>query len=142
MRKFLMVMAVLVSGLYLAGNAPIAEAQSTPAASPAVSGMIESTTDMVLSPLARVEVEIIDITGTYEQTAILGRQSIGTPGQTPVKFEVTYDPALVKPGHAYALRVRVYDFGRLMLATIGHPLVISNGNPTNLTVYVHDVGTI
>ena len=38
--------------------------------------------------------------------------------------------------------VEVYDFGRLMLATMNPPLVISNGNPTSLTVYVHDVGTI
>jgi uncharacterized lipoprotein YbaY len=142
MRTLLVALVVLVSGLLLAGTAPSVNAQSTPTATPAIRGTIEFTNGMILSPIGRVEVEIIDITGTDGQTSALGRQRIDSPVQAPVTFEVTYDAAAVQTGHAYALRVRVYDFGRLMLATVDPPLVITNGNPTSLTVYVHDVGTL
>lgn len=142
MRTLLSGLVILVSGVFMAGSAPVAGAQTTPAATAVVRGTIEFSNNMELSPIARVEVEIIDISGTYQETTVLGRQTIDTPQQTGVKFEVSYDPAAVQSGNIYALRVRVYDSGRLMLATVDPPLVITNGNPTNLTVYVQDVGTL
>ena len=142
MRTVLTVLGILAGGLIFAGSVSVAGAQSTPERATAVRGTVESVDDdLMLSAGARVEIEIIDISGDGNITAPLGRQTINNPGRIPFAFEVKYDPTAVDASSTYGVRVRIYDNGRLMLTTINFPLVITSGNPTDLKVVVYDVAT-
>lgn len=64
----------------------------------------------------------------------LGRVRLEHPGNPPVRFEITYDPAGIDPGHRYAVRGRILAEGKLLFTTVRRYAVLTAGHGSEVTL--------
>lgn len=69
-----------------------------------------------LTPEAAVFVDLRDA-GFPPEAPPLARARVVSPGQVPVAFTLTYDPASLDPSRSYALSARITDRGELRFVT-------------------------
>ena len=70
----------------------------------------------------------------------LAKQSGQIKGQVPLPFQLTYDPAHLKPGHTYAVSARIEEDGKLLFITQQRNTVELNGkDPQPLRIRVDQV---
>jgi putative lipoprotein len=81
-----------------------------------VSGTVTYRQREALTPEAVVFVDLRDAGGAPEDPP-LARARIGSPGQVPIAFTLTYDPASLDPSRSYALSARIVDRGELRFVT-------------------------
>jgi uncharacterized lipoprotein YbaY len=106
----------------------------------AVTGMITYPQRIALPEDAVVEVKLSDISLADAPATVIGEQTITNPGQVPIPFVVTYDPAVIDPRFTYAIQVRINDSaGNLMWINTSAYNVITNGNPSTVEVVVEQV---
>jgi putative lipoprotein len=78
-----------------------------------VTGTVECNDRTKFAPETIVEIAIQDVSLADAPAVTLGKQVFKDFKGFPFAFEVPYDPAAVKPGHRYALSVRILVSGRL-----------------------------
>ena len=106
----------------------------------AVIGTVTYLQRIALPEDAVVEVKLSDVSLADAPSVTIGEQIIITPGQVPISFEVTYDPAEIDPRHTYAIQVRINDgTGELLFINTSAYNVITQGNPSNVEVIVEPV---
>ena len=87
-----------------------------------------------------VEVKLSDVSLADAPATTIGEQVITNPGQVPIPFEVTYDPAEIDPRNTYAIQVRINDSaGNLLFINTSAYNVITHDNPSTLEVVVEPV---
>lgn len=72
---------------------------------------------MALPPDAVLEVTLEDVSRADAAAEVLGRTRLESPGQPPIKFTITYDPARLIDGHRYNVRARITRADSLMFVT-------------------------
>jgi uncharacterized lipoprotein YbaY len=106
----------------------------------AVTGTITYLQRIALPEDAVVEVKLSDVSRADAPATVIGEQTITNPGQVPIPFVVTYDPAVIDPRFTYAIQVRITDgAGNLMWINTSAYNVITNGNPSTIEVVVDQV---
>ncbi len=103
-----------------------------------MTGTVTYRERIALTPEARVQVELRDVTGGvgFEDAPVVSRQIIDRPGQVPVSFEVPYALAAIAPGHAYAVSARITDRGQLQFVTDTPVPVIANAVRDSVEIVV------
>lgn len=81
-----------------------------------VEGTVTYRQRSALTPEAVVFVDLRDA-GSPPEVPPLARARVTEPGQVPVAFTLTYDPASLDPSRAYALSARISDRGELRFVT-------------------------
>jgi uncharacterized lipoprotein YbaY len=81
-----------------------------------VEGAVTYRQRTALTPEAVVFVDLRDA-GSPPEVPPLARARVTEPGQVPVAFSLTYDPASLDPSRAYALSARISDRGELRFVT-------------------------
>jgi uncharacterized lipoprotein YbaY len=105
-----------------------------------VTGTITYPQRIALPEDAVVEVKLSDVSLEDAPATTIGEQTITNPGQVPIPFEVTYDPAEIDPRFTYAIQVRINDSaGNLLWINTSAYNVIANGNPSTIEVVVDQV---
>jgi len=62
---------------------------------------------------------------------VIGGQTIESPGQVPIPYEVCYDPGQIEDNHTYTMSARITDSeGNLMWINDTAIPIITQGNPT------------
>jgi uncharacterized lipoprotein YbaY len=127
---------LLALGLFTTGGAwACDEGDSVDTRTATVTGTITYLARIGLTPDAEAYVALVDITQA-DAPVVIGEQTIPSPGQVPIAFEVAYDPAAVDPDRVYAVRAQIRDRGILLFETTRDYLVITQGNPTEVEVIV------
>lgn len=106
----------------------------------AVTGTVTYLQRIALPEDAVVEVKLADVSLADAPATVIGEQTITNPGQVPIPFVVTYDPAVIDPRFTYAIQVRINDgTGNLLWINTSAYNVITNDNPSTVEVVVDQV---
>ena len=62
---------------------------------------------MMLPPGARVEVQLADVSLADAPAVVLASATVTDAAASPVRYRLSYDPALIERGHRYALQARI-----------------------------------
>lgn len=81
-----------------------------------------------LTPEAVVQVELREAPrGGESDATVVARRILERPGQVPIAFELSYDPAAIDPTRAYTVSARITDRGQLQFLTETPVPVLTNG---------------
>ena len=95
-----------------------------------VSGSVAYRELIALSPGARLEVQLRDV--SYQDAAAppISEQVISNPGQVPIEFEIQYDPEDIDPRNTYSVQATIFESdGRMAFINDTAYEVITRGNP-------------
>lgn len=105
-----------------------------------VRGSVAYRERVALPPDAVVEVWITDVSPLILAAVVIAETTVKSEGrQVPIPFELRYDPSRIEPSHTYGIRVAIRSGGRMLFATdTAHP-VITQGNPTQVNLWLKSV---
>lgn len=69
---------------------------------------------IALPPNAVLSVQLADVSLADAPAAIIGERKVAPVGQVPIKFEISFDPQVIRPNMTYALQARITIDDRLM----------------------------
>lgn len=72
---------------------------------------------IALPGLARLEIELQDVTIVDVPAEILGRTVVENAGQVPIVFVITLNATEFEQGHIYSVRGSIYDGNRVLFTT-------------------------
>lgn len=101
-----------------------------------VTGTVMYLQRIALSPEAVIEVKLLDVSRADAPAETIAEQRITSPGQVPVRFELSYDPRKINPRHTYAVRARITEGDRLRFTSTRSYPVITRGNPSSVEIRV------
>ena len=109
----------------------------TPEAEGVVKGRVSYRERVALPPDAVVDLWIMDVSSGIVAQVITAEASVPTEGrQVPIPFEVRYDPARIAADHPYGIRAVIRAGGRTMFESEEPVLVITQGNPTDVDLWL------
>lgn len=72
---------------------------------------------IALPPNAVLSVQLADVSLADAPAAIIGERKVAAIGQVPIKFEISFDPQVIRPNMTYALQARITVDDRLLFTT-------------------------
>lgn len=137
-------LAVLAGGLAVLTLAACASTPPAPPASPPapqptetgattqaetlVTGSVRYRERIALTPEAVLHVEVVEAAPPGGTEAVVGEQTLQSPGQVPIAFSVGVPSERIRPEAAYTVRARITDGGRSF--TMSEPVpVLTQGHP-------------
>ena len=98
-----------------------------------LTGTVSYQERLELTPEATLIVELQDTSYADAPARLIGSQTITSPGQVPIKFDVAYDPKAVDPGNRYSVSARIVESdGRLAFINDTAYEVLTRGNPNRV----------
>ena len=98
-----------------------------------VSGTVTYRERIALTPGARLEVELRDVSLADAAAPLIARQTISDPGQVPIEFKVEYNREDIDSRNTYSIQARIVESdGRLAFTNDTVYEVISYGNPSKV----------
>jgi uncharacterized lipoprotein YbaY len=111
----------------------------SPRSSANLTGTITYRERIALPPNARVEVQLVDATDENAPSPLVAERLIDEPGQVPIAFSLSYDPASISASHTYALRVRIRVDQDIWFASPFDVRVLTAANPTQVELQLERV---
>ena len=93
-----------------------------------VTGSITYRERIALTPGARVEVKLLDVSLQDVAARVIAEQTIDVSHQVPIAFELVYDPAEIDQRMSYAVRATIFNGEKMLFTTDRHYPVLSRGN--------------
>ena len=98
-----------------------------------VTGSVTYRERVALTPGARLEVELRDVSLADAAAPLIARQVISDPGQVPIEFQVGYNRDDISSRNLYSVTARIIEAdGRLAFINDTAYEVITRGRPTNV----------
>ncbi|SIT54435.1 conserved hypothetical protein [Mesorhizobium prunaredense] len=69
---------------------------------------------IALPPKAELSVQLADVSLADAAAAVIGERKVAPAGQVPIKFEISFDPQMIRPHMTYALQARITVDDRLL----------------------------
>ncbi len=99
----------------------------------AVSGTVTYRERIALTPGAKLVVELRDVSLQDAAAPLIARQTIESPGQVPIAFNVEYNRDDINSRNTYAIQAKIIESdGRLAFINDTAYDVITRGNPTTV----------
>jgi putative lipoprotein len=89
---------------------------------------------MALPPAAVFEATLEDVSRADAPSETIARTRLTSPGNPPIAFTITYDPAKILPDRRYVVRARILLDDKQMFTTDTATSVITHGSPTNVSL--------
>ena len=89
---------------------------------------------MALPPTAVFEATLEDVSRADAAAETIGGTRLTSPGNPPIKFAITYDPARVLADHRYVVRARILVNDQLLFSSDTATPVITHGSPTTVSI--------
>ena len=80
----------------------------------ALYGSVSFSERIGLTPDARLEIILLDVSLADAPAVEIARASFDNPGQAPIPFSIDYDPSIIDERHSYSVSARVYDREQLI----------------------------
>ena len=120
--------------------APVPTAAAEPRRETAtLTGTIVYRQRTALTPEAVVQVELREAALPGGEATVVARRIIERPGQAPIAFSLSYDPAAIDPSRAYTVSARITDRGQLQFVTDAPAPVLTRGAPSSAEILVGPV---
>jgi len=100
-----------------------------------VSGSIDCRQLIVLRPNDIIDVVLLDF-AARDTVGVITDQKITSPGQTPIPFKLTYEPARINPAHHYTVQARIMRNGEPAFTNSKPCFVITHGYSNTARVIV------
>ena len=98
-----------------------------------VSGTVTYRERIALTPGARLEVELRDVSLADAAAPLIARQTISDPGQVPIRFNIEYNREDIDSRNRYSIQARIVESdGRLAFTNDTAYEVITRGNPSKV----------
>jgi putative lipoprotein len=110
--------------------------QTEPPVTEQVTGVVMFRDRVGLTPEARLEVRIHDVSRADAPAIEIASIGVDDPGQSPIGFSIVYDPALIDERHTYSISARVYDRGQLIFVSDTMTPVLTRGAGRDVVVDV------
>jgi putative lipoprotein len=124
---------LLVSALFVPAGAAAEEISLT--------GEVFYRERMALPPSAVLTVRLVDVSLADAPADVIAEQTIGPAGQVPIKFDLRFDPAVVRPRMTYALQARITVDEKLWFIN-DERHAVDPANPEPQTILVKRVGQV
>ncbi|RVD28248.1 MULTISPECIES: YbaY family lipoprotein [unclassified Mesorhizobium] len=72
---------------------------------------------IALPPNAVLSVQLADVSLADAPAAIIGERKVAPAGQVPIRFEISFDPQVIRPNMTYALQARITVDDKLLFTT-------------------------
>jgi uncharacterized lipoprotein YbaY len=96
---------------------------------------------IALPPDAVLEATLEDVTRADAKADTIAQARIPSPGNPPIAFSITYDPAKIASDRRYVVRAKILVKEKLLFVTnMGAP-VITRGSPTDIKLMMRMVGS-
>jgi uncharacterized lipoprotein YbaY/heat shock protein HslJ/uncharacterized lipoprotein NlpE involved in copper resistance len=109
------------------------------------SGQVKGTAtyrERLALPLEAVfEATLEDVSQADAPANVIGQTRIAQPGNPPIRFEITYDPARINPSHRYTVRARILVGGELFFITDQSYPVLTGGQGNEVTLLLRRAGS-
>jgi putative lipoprotein len=140
----------IIAALLLAAATPLAlAAQQTPPPAttpPAATGNTATITgsamyrERIAMPPGAVFTATLEDTSRADAPATrIAQYTKRSPGNPPIHFTITYDPAKIVDSHTYTVRATITVDGRLMFTSTTSNPVLTNGKPDHVAFTLHHV---
>ena len=96
---------------------------------------------IALPPDAVFEATLEDVSKADAAAEVIGQARIERPGNPPIRFEITYDPARIISSHRYAVRARILVDGKLFFTTDRSYPVLTGGQGNEVTLLLRRAGS-
>ncbi len=110
------------------------------AADGTLSGTATYRERIALPPDAVFEATLEDVSKVDARAEVIGRVRIEAPGNPPIRFTITYDPARVDSNHTYSVRGRILRGEQLMFATDNAYPVLTRGHGSEVSLMMRKAG--
>ncbi len=128
-----LIFPVFAAVLSLAGcnsaPAPSAPTAQAPAAT-SVSGTVTYRQRMNLSPQARLDLQLVDVS---QASYIVAQKTMTSIGQVPITFDLAFDPGKIVDKDIYVVRATIIDGERRFVPTLQYP-VLTKGAPARVEI--------
>jgi uncharacterized lipoprotein YbaY len=95
---------------------------------------------MALPPGAVLEAALEDVSRADAKAETIAQTRVTSPGNPPIAFTITYDPAKILSDHQYVVRARILVDGTLLFTTDTAAPVITRGSPNSVKLMLRRVG--
>lgn len=75
---------------------------------------------IALPPNAVLSVQLAEVSLADAPAAVIGERKVAPTGQVPIKFEISFDPQVIRPHMTYALQARITVDDRLLFISDMH----------------------
>lgn len=111
-----------ISELFIFGLVPLAVGalgapQPSVAAEKVLKGEVIYRERIALPPNAVLSVQLADVSLADAPAAVIGGQKVSPTGQVPIRFEIRFDPSVIRPRMTYALQARITVGNQLIFVT-------------------------
>ncbi len=87
------------------------------AAERSLKGEVTYRERIALPPNAVLSVQLADVSLADAPAAVVGERKVAPAGQVPIKFEISFDPTVIRPNMTYALQARITADDKLLFIT-------------------------
>jgi copper homeostasis protein (lipoprotein) len=109
------------------------------------SGQVKGTATyrerIAMPPDAVFEATLEDVSKADARAEVIGQARIERPGNPPIRFEITYDPARIISNHRYSVRARILVDGKLFFTTDQSYPVLTGGHGTEVALLLRRAGS-
>lgn len=103
-----------------------------------VTGTLTYLQRTALPPDAVVYITLMDVSPRQDASGdIIARQTITSPSQIPIPFELKYNPARINSKYTYAIQAHISVKGKLLFRNTSPYPAITHGNPNIINVIVN-----
>lgn len=99
-------------------------------------GTVAYRARIALPPEAMVEVRLVDISRADAPSITLGAVTVRPGGQVPIPWRLTYDDAMIAPGHRFAVQAEITLKDETLFRTTRVFSALGEGDPDKVDVVV------
>lgn len=89
---------------------------------------------VALAADAEFEASLLDVSRADAKAEVISRVRKRNPGQVPIAFEITFDPAKIRADGSYVVRALVYEHGRPRFTSDASYPVLTRGHGSVVTI--------
>lgn len=105
---------------------------------PGPGAMLEGTASYrertALPPEAMFEAQLEDVSRADAPAEMMGKTSLGSPGNPPIHFAIPYDPARIQADRSYVVRARILVGEEVFFTTDQAYPVLTRGSPDTVSL--------
>ena len=137
--------AALALSSFACQDAPTPAPEPPPTAAPpsemaSVTGTLTYLEDYDLPPDAVVNVRLEDVSFADAPSVLIAEQTITSPGQIPIQFAVSFDPARIDARRDYAMQATIMQGDTLLFINDTVYSVLTRQSPSDVDMVLIGVG--
>jgi uncharacterized lipoprotein YbaY len=99
-----------------------------------ITGSIELGQSILLKTGISVELELLDVTSSDQDPALIAKQIIKNPKRLPIQFSLRFDSDDIRSFNRYIVRMTTFENDTIIFQSERDQPVLTQGNPDTVTI--------